>query len=590
MHAHGRNHIAFCFLCLLYLHISACKSGNQDPIGTDTVSSSPVDTLLSEALHHVSTNGSMAGMLLRQARPEIAGSASPGQLAKYHQVKGRLFYYLDESDSSILHLDSALQIYNSLPHGKEKARTHSFLASSLALAGEYPASLDHWFSAIDLFQKAGDTEELAGAYNSLARLYIHQKQYEQARMYTEKSKNLVKDTLDLLYANILATEGSIHQFRGEISQAENMHRRAYQIRLHCANIRHIASSLVQLAEIEVLNEDYVSAKKHLLETIDIYNELNEKTGMFNALHSLSRVELKAGNIRNAEAYARETLKMAEEMQNINHRSTAELNLYKVYRQEGRFSEAIRHFENHHAFQSEIFSIGKSRQLADIEHRYALEGKEKDNRILIQQNQLRKHQIWLLSSFSATLLILLITLMIYTRMKGKAGLQRQQVMHAEKKLAEARNQALESEKKLLENTLEMKNRELTGKTIELLRQIETIQSLVEKIETIRDPETRAGLNSILAELNAATRENVWEEFHTAFQNVNQEFYDRLFERCPDLSSTEIKTAALLKLNLSTKEIAALCYKSESAVKTARHRLRRKLQLPGDENLLNYLMKI
>jgi len=84
--------------------------------------------------------------------------------------------------------------------------------------------------------------------------------------------------------------------------------------------------------------------------------------------------------------------------------------------------------------------------------------------------------------------------------------------------------------------------------------------------------------------------VWDEFHDAFNKVHEEFYNNLLNQCPDLSSTEIKIAALLKLNLSTKEIAAISYKSESAVKTARHRLRNKLNLKSGEDLITFLMKI
>jgi DNA-binding CsgD family transcriptional regulator len=63
-----------------------------------------------------------------------------------------------------------------------------------------------------------------------------------------------------------------------------------------------------------------------------------------------------------------------------------------------------------------------------------------------------------------------------------------------------------------------------------------------------------------------------------------------ERCPDLSPTEIKTAALLKLNLTTKEIAAITFKSEGGIKTTRYRLRKKLELSSDDKLIPFLMQI
>jgi len=68
------------------------------------------------------------------------------------------------------------------------------------------------------------------------------------------------------------------------------------------------------------------------------------------------------------------------------------------------------------------------------------------------------------------------------------------------------------------------------------------------------------------------------------------YDKLFEICPNLSATEIKIATLLKLNLSTKEIAAITFKTESSIKTVRHRIRQKLKIGENDNLVAFLLRL
>jgi DNA-binding CsgD family transcriptional regulator len=78
--------------------------------------------------------------------------------------------------------------------------------------------------------------------------------------------------------------------------------------------------------------------------------------------------------------------------------------------------------------------------------------------------------------------------------------------------------------------------------------------------------------------------------TAFKNIHSGFYKKLIEICPDISSSEIKIAALLKLNLTSKEISAITYKSESGIKTTRYRLRKKLNLSSDEKLIPFLMQL
>jgi DNA-binding CsgD family transcriptional regulator len=99
-----------------------------------------------------------------------------------------------------------------------------------------------------------------------------------------------------------------------------------------------------------------------------------------------------------------------------------------------------------------------------------------------------------------------------------------------------------------------------------------------------------IKAILHDIQQVTHNNVWEEFDLAFSNVHNSFYEKLFEICPNLSATEIKIAALLKLNLSTKEIAAISFKSESSIKTTRHRLRQKLNIGENDNLVAFLLKL
>ena len=54
------------------------------------------------------------------------------------------------------------------------------------------------------------------------------------------------------------------------------------------------------------------------------------------------------------------------------------------------------------------------------------------------------------------------------------------LEKEKEMAEARNKLHQKEKIILENDLELKNKELTSKTVELLHQIEILQTLSERM--------------------------------------------------------------------------------------------------------------
>ncbi|MCD6346132.1 MAG: hypothetical protein J7L96_01800, partial [Bacteroidales bacterium] len=144
-------------------------------------------------------------------------------------------------------------------------------------------------------------------------------------------------------------------------------------------------------------------------------------------------------------------------------------------------------------------------------------------------------------------------------------------------------------------LESKNRELASKVLEIIRYNDTISQIIEKLEKLNysfkgNSEDLKPINEIISYINTNTRKNIWNEFDKIFKNIHSGFYTKLLKIYPNLSSSEIKIVALLKLNLTTKEIAAITYKSESGIKTTRYRLRKKLKLASDEKLVSFLMKL
>lgn len=84
------------------------------------------------------------------------------------------------------------------------------------------------------------------------------------------------------------------------------------------------------------------------------------------------------------------------------------------------------------------------------------------------------------------------------------------------------------------------------------------------------------------IHSANIEDNWKEFELRFQNVHSDFYRQLRERFANLTTNEIRLAALLRLNMNTKEISAITHQTERAVVLSRHRLRQKLGLQRNLN--------
>ncbi|MEM6879372.1 MAG: LuxR C-terminal-related transcriptional regulator, partial [Bacteroidota bacterium] len=75
----------------------------------------------------------------------------------------------------------------------------------------------------------------------------------------------------------------------------------------------------------------------------------------------------------------------------------------------------------------------------------------------------------------------------------------------------------------------------------------------------------------------------------FEEVHEAFLTRLRQTHPKLTSGDLKLAAYLRMNLSSKEIAPLLHISIRGIENKRYRLRTKLGLDSRTNLNEYLAK-
>jgi DNA-binding NarL/FixJ family response regulator len=79
------------------------------------------------------------------------------------------------------------------------------------------------------------------------------------------------------------------------------------------------------------------------------------------------------------------------------------------------------------------------------------------------------------------------------------------------------------------------------------------------------------------------------FEMNFNQVHEQFFKKLKADFPELTPGDLKLAAYLKMNLSSKEIAPLLNISIRSVENKRYRLRRKLNLEEEENLTEFMLR-
>ena len=141
----------------------------------------------------------------------------------------------------------------------------------------------------------------------------------------------------------------------------------------------------------------------------------------------------------------------------------------------------------------------------------------------------------------------------------------------------------------------KNKQLANSISGLLKKNEFLIQLKEELLKIADKtsnpvaeeKVRKLLSSVDDNLEA---DNEYQQFEDHFDAVHDDFLKTLKKQFPLLTPKDLRLCAYLRMNLSTKEIAPLLNISPRGVEISRYRLRKKMNLPHDANLIDFMLKI
>ena len=201
------------------------------------------------------------------------------------------------------------------------------------------------------------------------------------------------------------------------------------------------------------------------------------------------------------------------------------------------------------------------------------------------------------SFIGYLAIIGIIVWYYGRWSTRRALLQQKHKH-EQEQREQRIIMLEQEQLIAQQQRQILETELSSKSKDLATLAMDVFSKEKVIENLRQSmqeEQRKG-NISVREMNALLKRiqqtegnlEFWSIYQKNFDLIHEHFFRNLQERYPSLTSSDLKFCALLRLNLSTKQIATFTNLSVRGVESARLRLRRKFGLSADQNLVDFLI--
>ena len=193
--------------------------------------------------------------------------------------------------------------------------------------------------------------------------------------------------------------------------------------------------------------------------------------------------------------------------------------------------------------------------------------------------------WFLSNPFLILYLFIILLTAYMT-------HRAYIRHYNKKL---KNKQSESEKIIIQikneqlnQAIESKNRELTISKMNIIKKNELLNGIKRELNNHHHPKNISTVVKLIDDNLNNTKD--WETFVNAFNSTDKGFLNKIKQLHPNLTNNDLRFCVYLRMNLSSKEIANLLNISFKSVETKRYRLRKRMNLEHEENLMDYILSL
>ncbi|MCU0394387.1 MAG: tetratricopeptide repeat protein [Chitinophagaceae bacterium] len=339
----------------------------------------------------------------------------------------------------------------------------------------------------------------------------------------------------------------------------------------------MALSLGNLAAVYYDEQRYAEAIPYLQTDFAASRRFGQWGSMLNAGLMLADCMVRTGRVNEARTIAAVIDSMAGKSTGANTLKLWYKLQFDLAKADGRMAEALRFADSALVYQSKVGSKRNADLINATRNKLEMEGYLHS----IENLQQQKEKEILLRN--ALLAIILLSTVIAVLFINRSRLRRNKQlaeMAFEKRMADEKLHQLNHD--LEQFTLRMKEKTL------MLERFEQELNLLKQSGQAQASETDRAMEQML-QASILTEEE-WQQFRELFEKVHPGFLSRLRMRLPDLTPAETRLLVLTKLQLSSKEMAAMLGIGYEAIKKTRQRLRKKIDLPENGGLEDLLEMI
>ncbi|HLK29216.1 MAG TPA: tetratricopeptide repeat protein [Puia sp.] len=447
----------------------------------------------------------------------------------------------------------------------------------MAVFGETEAAVMYMMNCVDLFEKVQLSAECK-IYVVLGEMLWRVREYEKCIKYTRKAIGLLQtlsdndrkayatfssNTMALAFHRIGQYDSAFFYYNQGLIAAEKMDNGAI-----------VWKGIISgnMAQIYFVQEKYNTA----LPLFELDYKISDSMGYYdNAANSLqwaARTNLALGKTDDALQQVREAFMLLQKAPSPNYSQNAYFTAAEIFKtlknDDSSFYYSGLYNKLHDSLEKIIYqssvSISKLR-VEDEKNRYNIVNLQRE-----EQAQLQKRNLIIVGIF----FLAAIALLVINRQRLKL---------------QYRQKLLEQDKQRVEQEMESSREQLKMFTKNIVEKINLIEKLEQRLKA---NENNTEEHQLINELSNQTilTEDDWIKFKMLFEKTHPGFFAKIKEQANDITLAEQRMAALTRLRLTTKQMAAVLGISSNSVIKGKQRLRQRFNFPSDSEMEEFVSRL
>lgn len=485
-------------------------------------------------------------------------------------------YSRGEYDSALAILDRNIELYQTQVNDSGGLAISYDMKGGIELfRGNYRIAMNESLKALKILNRIDKPIRKADALNRLASIEFYLNNYEKSLEYNQEALEIYKQYDDRYYQSQVYNDiGNTYYYTKEyergienLNQSIELSRELKIPELELTALNNLGKTYQAL---ELYDEAMINLRKALAmaESNDNPNKLVE------GLCNMADCYVETNKPALAVPLLNRAVKLAEDIGVKENLRIAYFTRYEANEKLGDISAALADYKQYAILSDSLLSENKSRQIEEMRAIYDTENKEQqitiqEQEIELLNQQARSDNLQRILLAVGLLLSLVLLYGIYQKLKRK-----------------------KAEKEKVDTELAFKKKELTTKALHLAKKNEVLEELKQQVQELRKQgDGQNGYNKLIKTIDFDLNEDKnWENFARSFEEIHKDFNKNVKQHYPDVTSNELRLMALLKMNLTSKEIANILNVSAEGIKKARYRLRKKLSLESDKSLQDMVINL